>query len=67
MESAVPESSQKYLMKVQVLLAMVQDRLSKGDYIQLLYQWLNVVMLTQEIKHITKKALWVSVDYLGLE
>ena len=54
-------------MKVQVLLAMVQDRLSKGDYIQLLYQWLNVVMLTQEIKHITKKALWVSVDYLGLE
>ena len=51
--SAGPANSQQRSMRVQFLLTMVQDRLSKEEVGKLLDQCVHVVATTQEICHIT--------------
>ena len=54
-------------MIVQVLLAMSQDRLSKEESVELIYQQVHVVATTQEILHSTQNLVRPTRDHLGTE
>ena len=54
-------------MRVQILIAMVQDRLSKEEAGKLLYQRVHVVATTQEFQHSTQNFVQMTGDYLGAE
>ena len=63
--SAGPENAQQRAMRIQVLLSMVQDRLSKEEATELLDQRFHVLMLTQELRHSTRNFVRIAGDYLG--
>ena len=52
-------------MKVQVLLFMVQDLLSKEEAGELLDQRFHVLISTQELRHFTRNFVNLAGDYLG--
>ena len=52
-------------MRIQVLLSMVQDRLSKEESTKLLDQRVHVLTLTQELRHSTCNLVRLAGDYLG--
>ena len=54
-------------MKVQVIIAMGQDRLSKDKSGELLDQCVYVVAMTQDPRHSTRKYVRLTRDYLGTE
>ena len=54
-------------MRVQVLLDMGQDRLSREEAGELLNQHVHVVATTQEVRHSIRKFVCLTVDYLGTE
>ena len=47
-------------MRLQVFLAMGQDRISKEEDRELLYQRVYVVTTTQELCHITINYVWLA-------
>ena len=54
-------------MRVQVLLTMGQDRLSKDKAGELLDQHVHVVKTNQELCHSTRNFVQITKDYLGAE
>ena len=54
-------------MRVQVLLAMGQDRLSKDEAGELLDQRVHVVSMTQELRHSTRNFVRLNGDFFGVE
>ena len=54
-------------MKVQVLVAMGQDQLSKDKSGELLDQCVYVVAMTQDLRHSNRKYVRLTRDYLGTE
>ena len=54
-------------MRVQVLIAMGQDQLSREEVVNPLYQRVHVVATTQDLRHGTRNFIWLSRDYLGTE
>ena len=63
--SAVPVNSQQRAMLIQVLLFMVQDRLSKEEATELLDQRVHVLTSTQELRHSTRNFVKLAGDYVG--
>ena len=61
------EKAQKREMRIQVLLTMVQDRLSKDESGELLDRHIHVVATTQELRHSTRNLVSLTRDYLGTE
>ena len=58
-----PANAQHCAMRVQVLLAMGQYRLSKEEAGELLDQWVHVVTTTHEICHRTRNFVCLMGDY----
>ena len=54
-------------MKIQVLLSMGQDCLSKKEAVKLLDQRVHVLTSTQELRHSTRNFVKLVGDYLGEE
>ena len=54
-------------MRIQVLLSMGQDRLSKEEAGEILDQRVHVITSTQELRHSTKNFVKLTGDYLGEE
>ena len=54
-------------MRVQVLLVIGQDRLSKDKADELLDQCTHVVTTTQDIHHSTQNFVRLTMDYLGID
>ena len=54
-------------MQIQVLLSMVQYRLSKEEVGKLLDQRFHVLASTQELRHSTQNFVNLAGDYLGEE
>ena len=52
-------------MRIQVLLSMGQDILSKGEATELLDQRVHVITSNQEIRHSTRNFVKLAGDYLG--
>ena len=52
-------------MRIEVLLSMGQDCLSKEEVKELLDQRVQVLTSTQELRHLTRKFVRLAVDYLG--
>ena len=59
--SAGPSNAQQRDMRIQVLLSMGQDRLSKEEVTELLYQRVQVLTSTQELHHSTRNWKVLSV------
>ena len=59
--SAGPANAQQRVMKIQVLLSMGQDRLSKKEAGELLEQRLHVLTSTQELRYSTRHFLKLAV------
>ena len=51
-------------MRIQVLLSMVQDRLSKEEATELLDQRVHVLTSTQELRPLTRNFVWLAGDYM---
>ena len=51
-------------MRIQVLLSMGQDRLSKEEAMELLEQRVHVLASTQELRHSTRNFVQLAGDYL---
>ena len=54
-------------MRIQVLLSMGQDRLSKEEMTEFLDQRFHVLTSTQEMRHSTRNFVKLAGDYLGDE
>ena len=54
-------------MRTQFLLSMGQDRLSKEEAGELLYQRVHILVSTQELRHSTRNFVKLVGDYLGEE
>ena len=54
-------------MRIQVLLSMGQDRLSKEEVGELLYQRFHVLTSTQDMRHSTQNFLNLAGDYMEEE
>ena len=54
-------------MRVQVLLTIVQDRISKEEVGDLLDQRVQVVATTQELRHSTQNCMRLTKTYLSTE
>ena len=65
--SAGPANAQQRAMRIQVLLSMGQDFLSKEEAGELLDQRVNVLTSTQELRHSTQNFVKLAGDYLGEE
>ena len=65
--SAGPANAQKRVMRIQVLLSMGKDFLSKEEAGELLDQRIHVLTSTQELRHSTRNFDKLVVDYLGEE
>ena len=65
--SVGPENAQQRATRVQVLLAMGHDRISREKAGELLDQRIHVVAMTQEIHHITRNFVRMTEDYLRTE
>ena len=63
--SAGPANAQQRDMCIQVLLSMVQDRLSMEEATELLDQRFHVLTSTQELRHLTRNFVKLAGDYLG--
>ena len=63
--SAGPANAQQRAMRIQVLLSMEQDRLSKEEATELLDQRVHVITSTQELRHLTQNFDRLAGDYLG--
>ena len=63
--SAGPANSQQRAMRIQVLLSMGQDLLSKEEATELLDQRVHVIASTQELRHSTRNFVRLAGDYLG--
>ena len=63
--SAGPANAQQRTMRIQVLLSMGQDRLSKEEVTELLDQRVHVLTSTQELHHSTRNFVKLAGDYLG--
>ena len=62
--SAGPENYQQRAMRIQVLLSMGQDRLSKEEAGELLDQRVHVLTSTQDLRHPTRNFVKLAGDYL---
>ena len=60
--SAGPANAQQREMRIQVLLSMGQDRLSKEEVTELLDQRVHVLTLTQDLRHSTRNFVWLVGD-----
>ena len=65
--SAVPANAQQQAMRIQFLLSMGQDRLSKEEAGELLDQRFHVLTSIQELRHSTRNFVKIAGDYLGEE
>ena len=63
--SAGPSNAQQRAMRIQVLLSMGQDRLSKEEATKLLDQRVHVFTSTQDLRHLTRNFVNLAGDYLG--
>ena len=59
------ENSQQLAMRIQVLLSMGQDRVSKEETTELLGQRVHVLTSTQDLRHLTRNFVNLAGDYLG--
>ena len=62
--SAGPATAQQRAMRIQVLLLMVQDLLSKEEAGELLDQRVHVLVSTQDLRHSTRKSFKLVGYYL---
>ena len=65
LSSVGPANTQQWAMRIQVLLSMGQDRLSKEEMTELLDQRVHVLTSTQELRHLTRNFVKLAGDYLG--
>ena len=65
--SAGPTNSQQRAMRIQVLLSMGKDRLSKEEAGDILDQRFHVLTSTQKLCHSTQNSVKLTGDYLGEE
>ena len=65
--SAVSVNLQQFVIHIQVLLSLGQDRLSTKEAGKFLDQWVHVVTTTQEIQYRARNFIRVNGDYLGSE
>ena len=65
--SAGTANAQKQAMKIQVLLSMGKDYLYKEEAGELLDQRVHFLTSTQELRHLTRKCVKLTGDYLGEE
>ena len=65
--SAGPENSQQCPMRIQVLLSMGKDCLSKEEATEILDQRVHVLTSTQALRHSTRNFVKLAGDYLGEE
>ena len=63
--SAGPTNAQQRAMRIQVLLSMGQDRLSKEEATELMDQRFHVLTSTQELHHLMRNFVKIVRDYLG--
>ena len=54
-------------MRVQVLIAMGQDKISKSKAGNILDQHVHLVVTTQKLRHSTRKFVRLTSDYIGTE
>ena len=52
-------------MRIQVIMSMGQDRLSKEGATEILYQRVHVLTSIQELRHSTRNFVKIAGDYLG--
>ena len=60
-------NAQQREMRIQFLLSMGQDQLSKEEAGELLYQRVHVLKSTQELRHLTRNFVKLAGDYMGEE
>ena len=65
--SAGPANAQQRAIRIQVLLSMVQDCISKEEAGELLYQRVHFLTSTQELRHSTRNFLKLARDCLREE
>ena len=65
--SAGTANSQQRAMRIQVLLSIGKDLLSKEEAVELLDQRVHVLASTQELRHSTRKFVKLAGDYIGAE
>ena len=67
LSSGGPAKTQQRAMRIQVLLSMGQDCLSKREEVKLLGQRVHVLPSTQELRHLNRNFVNLAGEYLGEE